>query len=190
MRTALVCACGALAFLAAGCSAMRGDVPAFPQYAASDAMPAARIAAAVKFEGEETYRVKRVAETLGCRIYAIHTRGEIQSYTLPKWDQVFYVVSGTCVAEVNGERDVVGPGSVVVVARGEAVRFLRVAERDKEPILLLQSLTPGDAPREVIQKALEPAPAKAKTGDGPAAEKKAVAPDAKPAPAIKPAGKP
>jgi len=179
---AWVCACAALALTAAGCSAMSGGVPSFPQYAASDAIPAARLAAAVKFQGEETYRVKRVAETQGCRAYAIHTRGEIQPYTLPKWDQVFCVVSGTCVAEVNGERGVVGPGSVIVVARGDTVRFLRVPERDKEPILLLLSLTPGDAPREVIQKALEPAPAKGATAES-------EPPDSKAGPARKPADK-
>ena len=121
-----------------------GKVGPFPRPADGRAVTAGELSRAVALSGDLKYRIKRVAQTPGAQIHVIQMTGEIKPYFRKKHDQIFFVSSGECIAEVGGIRDVVGPGSVVVVSRGKKFRIVRGDKHVGKPVVLVRVTLPND----------------------------------------------
>ena len=143
-------------FALGGCAPWRNKgLVALARPVKGDVLTAERLTDLAKPESGRAYRVRRVAETAGARVFTLQTTGEVQPYRLKKHDQIFFVVSGAGIAAVNVGRRVIGPGSVVVVPRGDEVRFVRDEAHGQTPLTLVQVVVPGGDITREAQKALE-----------------------------------
>jgi mannose-6-phosphate isomerase-like protein (cupin superfamily) len=67
-------------------------------------------------------------DTLSAGLYVLEAGGEDKQQP-HREDEVYYVIEGRAVLEVNGEQRPVQPGSVVFVAAGVAHRFHSIASK-------------------------------------------------------------
>jgi len=156
MRLRLWAAWLVAAGLLGGCAATSGDrVGPFPPLAEGKNVTAEELGKMVEL-GDRTYALRRVAEMPGARLFVVHTTGELEAHMRKMHDQVFFVVSGTAISEVEGVRDVVGPGSVIAVPRGFKMRMVR-GDADTGKLLVLVRV---DIPKDDAQDYVEVKPAK------------------------------
>ena len=151
-RYAAICLALAWSATLVGCRTGAGDVvgPSPAVYEGKN-VTASRLAKVGALPDGQKSLILRVAETPGAQVHVVHTTEEIKPYLRKKHDQFFFVVSGRCISEVQGVRDVVGPGSVVVVPRGMKVRFLRGDQDVGKPLLMVRVSLPNDNVTDVVE---------------------------------------
>jgi len=135
-----------------GCrSGAGGAVGPFPPDIRGASVTAAELGKIVELGEKQQSGEGRVTDLKGADVRVIHTTGAIEPYYRKKHDQVFFVIAGQAISEVAGIRDVVGPGSIVAVPRGDAVRFVRGDADTGKPLLLVRVTVPRDDVKDTVK---------------------------------------
>jgi len=132
-----------------GCGTGKDDmIGPFPPQVQGENFTPDEMIAKVKLSQAETHSSLRLAEMRAAEVYVIQTTGELRPEPLDNRDQVFFIVRGQCISNVQGTRDVVGPGSVIVAPRGVPVRFIRGPEDAGKPLLVVRVVSPNEGFKE------------------------------------------
>ena len=156
IRASLVLLC--LLFLcAAGCGLGPGrKVERLARPIKGVVLPEEEIAKAAAPASGETWSVRYLAESRESRLFAVQTLEGVQPYRLRSVDQVFFVVSGTGIGSVDGQRRIIGPGSVLVVPRRKVVKIVRRDDERDAPLVMTLAIMPSRTLPEAIANAVAP----------------------------------